>query len=74
MNGDQGLDARLASETNAYLLFFPEGEQTDTRYLDDLEPHTGNITLGLATTTETRDEYFVVLVDKVKATIILRII
>jgi hypothetical protein len=32
--------------------------------------HTGNITLGLALTTETGEEDFVVLVDEVQATIV----
>ena len=56
----------------AYLLLLPQGEKADTRDLDDLEADTGNITLGLATATETGDEDLVVLVDKVQATIILR--
>ena len=55
----------------SYLLLLPEGEQANTRHLHDLKPHTGNITLGLATTTEARDEHLVVFVDEVQATIIL---
>ena len=54
-----------------HLLLLPESEETDTRDLDDLETDTGNITLGLAATTETRDEDFVVLIDKVQAAVIL---
>ena len=53
------------------LLLLPESKKTDARDLDDLEADTGNITLGLAATTETRDEDFVVLIDKVQATIVL---
>ena len=55
-----------------YLLLLPEGEETDTRHFDDLETYTGNITLGLATTTETRDKNLIVLIDEVKATIVLK--
>jgi hypothetical protein len=55
-----------------YLLLLPEGKKTNSGYLHDLESHTRDITLGLATTTETRNQDFVVLVDKVQATIILR--
>lgn len=35
-----------------------------------LEPHTGNITLGLALATETGEEDLVVLIDEVQATVI----
>lgn len=42
----------------------------DTGYLDDLEAHTGNISLRLSLATETRDEYLVVLVDEVEATVV----
>ena len=56
----------------AHLLLLPEGEETDTRHLDDLEPDTGNITLGFTATTETRDEDLVVLIDKVQTTVILK--
>lgn len=57
--------------TVTHLLFFPESKETNTGDLDDLEPHTGNITLSLAGTTETGDEDLVVLIDEVKATIVL---
>lgn len=56
-----------------YLLFFPQCKKTDTRNFDDLEADTRDITLGLSATTETRDEDFIVLVDEVQATIILRV-
>lgn len=52
------------------LLFLPQSEQTNTGDLDDLEPNTGNITLGLALATETSEEDFVVLVDEVEAAVI----
>ncbi len=55
-----------------HLLLFPESEQTNARDLDDLKPYSGNITLGLATATEARDQNFVVLVHKVQATVILQ--
>jgi len=54
-----------------YLLLLPEGKKTHTGYLHHLESHTRNITLGLATTTETRNQDFIVLVDEVQATIVL---
>ena len=52
------------------LLLLPESEQTDTGDLDDLETDTGNITLGLALTTETGEEDLVVLIDEVQATVV----
>lgn len=54
------------------LLLLPQSKQTDSRDLDDLEADTGDITLGLAATTEARDEDLVVLVDEVQATIVLQ--
>lgn len=56
--------------TGLLLLALEESEQADTRDLDNLETNTGNITLGLTGTTETRDENFVVLVDKVETTVV----
>jgi len=53
-----------------FLLLLPEGKKTHSRHLHDLESHTRNITLSLATTTETGNQYFVVLVDEVKATVV----
>jgi len=44
--------------------------KTDTGDLDDLETNTGNISLGLALTTETGEEDLVVLVDEVQTTVI----
>lgn len=57
------------------LLLLEESEERDTRDLDDLETNTGNVTLCLALTTETRDEDLVVLVcndgqQKMSATLI----
>ena len=54
-----------------HLLLLPQSEQTNTRNLHNLESDTGNITLGLTTATETRDEDLIVLIDKVQATIVL---
>jgi hypothetical protein len=55
----------------ANLLLLPERSKTDTGDLDDLEADTGDITLGLAATTEAGDEDLVVLVDEVKTTVVL---
>jgi hypothetical protein len=56
--------------TGLLLLLLPQGEQTDTGNLDDLESDTGNITLGLALTTETSQKHLVVLVHEVQATVV----
>ena len=64
---------RCARSTNlrtGLLLLLPEeGRETHTRDLHDLETHTGNITLGLTLTTETFDQYLVVLIHKVETTV-----
>lgn len=52
------------------LLLLPEGGETDTGDLDDLETDTGNITLGLTLATETSEQDLVVLIDEVQATVI----
>jgi hypothetical protein len=52
------------------LLLLPEGGETDTGDLDDLETDTGNITLGLTLATETGEQDLVVLIDEVQATVI----
>ncbi|PVH94136.1 hypothetical protein DM02DRAFT_540078, partial [Periconia macrospinosa] len=52
------------------LLLLPQRRQTDTGHLNNLETHTGNITLGLALATETGEEDFVVLVHEVQATVV----
>lgn len=65
------LIARIASD-RAHLLLLPESQETDTRYLHHLEPYSRNITLGFTPSTETRDEDFVVVIDKVEATVVLR--
>jgi hypothetical protein len=44
------------------LLLLPEGKETDTRNLHDLESNTWDITLGLSSSTETGNEDLVVLV------------
>ena len=51
-------------------LLLPESKQRDTRDLDDLETDTRNITLSLTLSTKTGEQDFVVLIDKVQATII----
>ena len=56
--------------TGLLLLLLPQSKQTDTRNLDDLEAHTGDITLGLALATETSKQDLVVLVHEVQATVI----
>lgn len=52
------------------LLLLPQREQTDTGDLDDLEAHTGDITLRLALATESSEQDLVVLVDEVQATVV----
>jgi len=47
------------------LLLFPQSKEGDARDFDDLETHTGLITGSATLTTETSDENFVVLVNKV---------
>ena len=66
------LEATIRLRAGLLLLLLPQGKQTDTRDLDDLETDTGNITLGLTTATETRNKDFIVLIDEVQATIILQ--
>lgn len=56
--------------TRLLLLLLPQGTETDTRNFNDLEPHTGNITLGFALATETSQEHLVVLVHEVQATVV----
>ena len=46
------------------LLSEPEGEETGSSNLDDLETDTGKITDGMAGSTESSDEDFVVLIDE----------
>lgn len=48
-----------------HLFLLPQCKETNARHLHNLEANTGDITLGFTTTTETRDENFVVLVNKV---------
>lgn len=61
------------NKVRTYLLLFPQSKKTDSRHLYYLETDTWNITLRLTPTTETRDEDFIVLIDKVQTAIILRI-
>jgi hypothetical protein len=56
--------------TGLFLLFFPQGEERDTRNFNNLETDTWNITLGLALTTETGNQDFVVFVNVVQTTIV----
>ena len=46
------------------LLSEPEGEETGSSDLDDLETDTGTITDGMTRSTESSDEDFVVLIDE----------
>ena len=48
-----------------YLLLLPEGKETHSGHLHDLEPHTRNITLSLTAATKTGNQDFVILVDEV---------
>ena len=52
------------------LLLLPQGKEGDTGDLDDLETDTGQISDGVAGTTETGNENLVVLIDKVQTTIV----
>jgi len=54
-----------------YLFLLPQCEETNARHLHNLKAHTRNITFGFTTTTKTRNEDFVVFVNKVQATVIL---
>jgi hypothetical protein len=51
-------------------LLLPQRTQTHTRDLDNLEPHTRNITLCLALATEPSKQYLVILVHEIQATVI----
>lgn len=55
----------------SHLLLLPQGKETNTRYLHNLEAYSGNITLGFTTATETRNENLIILIHKVQATVIL---
>lgn len=59
-------------KSNANLLLLPQGKQTDTRNLHYLEAYSRNIALGFTPTTETRYENFIVLINKVQATVVLQ--
>ena len=58
-------------EVGIHFLLLPKCKKTDAGHLDNLEAYTRNITFGFTTTTKTRDEDFVILVNEVEATIIL---
>ena len=62
----------MKGRIHTYLLLFPQSKETHTGHLHHLESNTRNITLGLTTATETGDEDFVVLIDKVKTTVVLK--
>lgn len=50
-------------------LSLEQGKKRHTNYLTNLEAASGDITLGLTTLTEPRDQHLVVLVNEVEATI-----
>ena len=52
------------------LLLLPEGKETDTGDLDDLESDTRNITLCLSSSSETGDQDLVVLIGEVETTVV----
>ncbi len=58
------------SRSRLLLLLLPQRTQTHTRDLDNLESHTGNITLSFALSTETGEKDFVVFVNEVEATVV----
>ena len=55
--------------TGLLLDLLEEGKKGDTSNLGNLETDTGNITDGVTRSTETSDQNFIVLIDKVQATI-----
>jgi len=74
---DRGFSLRksallMTGVTGDSLLLLPEGKETDTRDLDDLESDTGNISLCLSSSTETRDKNFIVLVGLLSVLVVLR--
>ena len=78
INHDLGFSCRATSqktqwrkENISHLLLLPQGKETNTRYLHNLEAYSGNITLGFTTATETRNENLIILIHKVQATVIL---
>jgi hypothetical protein len=58
------------SRPRLLLLFLPQGQQAHSRYFHHLEPDTGNVTLRLTLPTETRKQDLIVLIHKVKTTVI----
>jgi hypothetical protein len=70
--GISAADSGTKGRIHTYLLLFPQSKETHTGHLHHLESNTRNITLGLTTATETGDEDFVVLIDKVETTVVLR--
>lgn len=52
-----------------FLLFAEESQETHTGHLDNFESDTRDITNGTALATETRNQNFVIFVNKVQATI-----
>lgn len=66
MNSEQVEQVKIT-----HLFLLPECEETNARYLYNLEAHTRDITFGFTPTTKTRDEDFVVLVNEIQATVIL---
>lgn len=65
MHGKPVNDTKEKDKLGQRRYSLPQSEKTDTGNLDDLETDTGNITLCLALSSETRDEDFVVVVEEV---------
>lgn len=62
----------MKERIHTHLFLFPQSKETHTGHLHHLESNTRNIALGLTTATETGDEDFVIFIDKVETTVVLR--
>ena len=66
---EEGRTAETLSMHGLLLLVAPEGHQAAAGDLDDLETHTGKITLRVSGTTEAGNEHLIVLVNEGHTTI-----
>lgn len=59
----------LNLRSRTFFLFFVKSKKRNVRHLHHLKSHSGNITDGMALTTETCHQNFVILLDVVEATV-----
>ena len=59
-----------SSRSRLLLLLLPQRAQPNARDLDNLEAHTGNITLGFALATKAGEQDLVIFIDKVEAAVV----